>query len=142
MQGEGSVISDTGCFAVFVLVSLVAFVAILRFVTRHRVTRPRPAAVLAVAGVVVVGGMLFAKFGNNAGLPRWIYTVPALAALAVPPATFAFSGKESIRYLMLAFLSSPTIHVVFSFLLGWHEYMPFIPVPSLQELFANVPANI
>ena len=128
---------------VFMLVSLVAFIAILRFVTRHRVNRPRLAAVLAIAGVVVVGGMLFAKFGNNTGLPWWIYyTVPALVTLTVPPATFAFSGKELIQYLVLAFLSSPTIHVVFSFLLGWREYMPFIPVPSLRELLANVSAGI
>jgi hypothetical protein len=25
-------------------------------------------------------------------------------------------------------------HVVFSFFLGWHEYMPFIPVPPLGSL--------
>lgn len=135
--------SDAQRFSVFVFVSLVAFIAILRFVTRHRVNRPRTAAVLAVAGIVVVGGMLFAKFGNNAGLPWWIYyTVPALATLALPPATFAFSGKELAQYLVLAFLSSPAIHVAFSFLLGWHEYMPFIPVPSLQELLANASAGI
>lgn len=143
MPGESSVVPDTGRFWVFVFVSLVAFIAILRFVTRSRVTRPRLAAVLTVAVVVVVGGMLFAKFGNNAGLPWWIYyTVPALATLAVPPATFAFSGKELARYLVLAFLSSPVIHVIFSFLFGWHEYMPFIPVPSLQELLANGSAGI
>lgn len=136
-------ISDAWRFWVFVIVSLVAFVAILRFITRHRVNRPGLVAVLAVAGVVVVGGMVFAKFGNNAGLPWWIYyTVPALATLAVPPATFAFSGKELVQYLVLAFLSSPTIHVVFSFLLGWHEYMPFIPVPSLWALLSDVQAGI
>ena len=135
-------VPDAGRFSVFVLVSLVAFIVILRFVTRRRDARPRPAAVLAVAGVVVVGGMLFAKFGNNAGLPWWIYyTVPALVTLAVPPAIFAFSGKESAQYLVLAFLSSPVSHASFSFLLGWHEYLPFIPVPSLHELLANAPAG-
>ena len=41
-----------------------------------------------------------------------------------------------LRYLALAFLSSPVIHVAFSLLLGWHEYMPFIPVPSIRELLA------
>lgn len=135
--------SDTARFAVFVLVSLVAFIAILFYVTRHRLTRPRLAAVLAVAGVVVVGGMVFAKFGNNAGLPWWIYyTVPALVTLALPPATFAFSGKELAQYLLLAFLSSPTIHVAFSLLLDWHEYMPFIPVPSLRDLLATASTRL
>jgi hypothetical protein len=81
--------------------------------------------------------MVFAKFGHNAGLPWWIYyTVPALATLVLPPATFRFSGKELAQYLVLAFLSSPAIHVAFSFLLGWHEYMPFIAVPEWRELLA------
>ena len=124
-------------FAVFVAVSLLAFVAILYFVTRHRTERPKTSTVLSVAALVVVGGMLFAKFGNNAGFPWWIYyTLPALATLVVPPLAFKFSGKELAQYLVLAFLSSPVIHVAFSFFFDWHEYMPFIPVPSLVSLLA------
>ena len=129
--------SAEGRFAVFVAVSLVAFIAILYFVIRRRTQRPKTLTVVAVAMLVVVGGMLFAKYGNNAGLPWWIYyTVPALATLAIPPATFKFSGKELTQYLVLAFLSSPVIHVAFSFFFDWHEYMPFIPVPSLRSLLS------
>jgi len=128
-------ISVAGRFSIFVLVSLVAFIAILYFVTRHRANRPNTAKVAAVAAVVVVGGMIFAKYGNNAGLPWWIYyTVPALTTLLLPPVVFTFSGKELLHYLVLAFLSSPVIHVAFSFFFDWHEYMPFIPVPSLRSL--------
>jgi len=122
-------------FWVFVLVSLVAFVAILRFVTRHRAQPLRIAAVVGVAAIVVVGGMVFAKYGNNAGLPWWIYyTVPALATLLLPPVAFKFSRRELAWYLVLAFLSSPAIHVAFSFVLGWHEYMPFLPVPWWRDV--------
>ena len=129
--------SVEGRFAVFVLVSLFAFIAILYFVTRRRTQRPNTFKVIAVAALVVVGGMLFAKFGNNIGFPWWIYyTVPALITLAVPPVAFKFSGKELAQYLVLAFLSSPVIHVAFSFFFDWHEYMPFIPVPSLKSLLA------
>ena len=127
--------SAAGRFPIFVLVSLVAFVVILHFVTRRRTQRPHIFAVFAVAAVVVVGGMLLAKFGHNAGLPWWIYyTVPALTTLILPPAIFKFSGKELLQYLVLAFLSSPLIHGVFSFFFDWHEYMPFIVVPSLKSL--------
>lgn len=130
--------SDLQRFAVFVVVSLLVFIAILHFVTRHRARRPRWPAVLTVAFVVVVCGMIFAKFGNNAGLPWWIYyTVPALATLVLPPVAFRFSKKELAQYLVLAFLSSPAIHVAFSFFLDWHEYMPFIPVPSLRQLLSG-----
>ncbi len=130
-------ISPAGRFSIFVLVSLVAFIAILRFATRHRPERPNTSTVVAVAGIVVVGGMIFAKFGNNAGMPWWIYyTVPALTTLLLPPIVFKFSGKELLQYLVLAFLSSPVIHVLFSFFLDWHEYMPFIPVPSLKSFLS------
>ena len=129
--------SVAGRFSVFILVSLIAFIAILYFVIRHRSQRPKGFKVFAVTALVVVGGMVFAKFGNNAGLPWWIYyTLPALATLLVPPLVFKFNGKELLQYLLLAFLSSPVIHVVFSFLFDWHEYMPFIHVPSLRSLLA------
>lgn len=130
-------------FPILIIVSLVVFAVILRFVTRRRSIKPPPASVLAVSAVVVVGGMLFAKFTQNAGWPWWIYyTVPALVTLVLPPAVFRFSGEELWRYLVLAFLSAPAIHVAFSLLLGWHDYMPFLPVPSLQELLGHGGAGI
>ena len=136
-------ISVADRFWVFVLVSLVAFIAMLYFVIRRRTRRPHKATVAAVAILVVVGGMVFAKFGNNAGLPWWIYyTVPALVTFALPPIVFKLSGKELAQYLVLALLSSPVIHVTFSFLFDWHEYMPFIPVPSLKSLLALAVAGI
>ena len=125
-------------FPVFILVSLVAFLAILRFVTRKRPARPSPATLLGIAIVVVAGGMVFAKVGQNIGW-HWsvYYTVPALATLIVPPAVLRFSTTELWHYLVLAAFSSPVIHALFSFLLGWHEYMPFIYVPSLREIVGN-----
>ena len=134
---------ETYRFWIFVGVSLVAFIAILHFVTRHRSARPRHATVLAVAAIVVIGGMVFAKYGHNVGLPWWIYyTAPALATLLLPPIVFKLRGRELAWYLGLAFLSSPAIHVAFSFLLGWKEYMPFIPVPSWRELWARKAARL
>ena len=64
-----SLVSVAGRFSVFIAVSLITFIAILYFVTRHRTQRPRTLMVMAVAGIVVVGGIVFAKLGNNAGLP-------------------------------------------------------------------------
>ena len=125
-------------FPIFILISLIAFFAILGFVTRERSSRPRLSTLLWIAAVVVVGGMVFAKYGQNAGL-HWgvYYTVPALVTLVLPPAVLRFSLAELWRYLILAALSSPIIHVLFSFFLGWHNYMPFIRVPSLQELLGG-----
>ncbi len=125
-------------FPFFVLASLLVFVWLIAFSTRKRMSRPRQATVAWVSLTVVVGGMVFARYGENTGLPWWIYyTAPALLTLLLPPLVFRFNRSETIQYLILAFLSSPVIHFVFSFFLGWHEYMPFIPVPSLQSLITN-----
>lgn len=130
--------SEAWRFPVLIGVSLIVFVMILRFIVRKRTHQPSATSVLVVSFIVVVGGMLFAKFTQNAGWPWWIYyTVPALVTLLLPPITFRFSGQELWRYLVLAFLSAPAIHVAFSFFLGWHDYMPFIPVPSLQEVLGH-----
>jgi hypothetical protein len=135
--------SDATRFPVFILVSFVVFFAILKFVTRQRASRPSAAALVGIAAVVVVGGMVFAKFGQNTGWPWWIYyTVPAVLTLVVPPVVFRFSAGELWQYLALAALSSPVIHVLFSFLLGWHEYMPFIRVPSLRELLSHASSDL
>ena len=121
-------------FPVFVLVTLAVFVLILRVVMRKRASRPSLFAMAAVSCTVVIGGMMFAKIGNNSGWPWWIYyTVPALVTLALPPMVFRFSVTELWQYVILAFLASPLIHVVFSFFFGWHEYMPFLHVPSMQD---------
>jgi hypothetical protein len=82
--------------------------------------------------------MIFARWGATVGLAWWVYyTVPALVTLIVPPAAFRMARIEAMEYLVLAFVMAPAIHALFSFFLGWKEYMPFLPVPSLLELLGS-----
>lgn len=125
-------------FPIFIVVTLAIFFLILLFVFRKRAKRPPFVAISVVAALIVVGGMVFAKFGTYAGWPWWIYyTGPALLTLVLPPLAFRFNGSELWQYLVLAFLASPAIHVVFSFFFGWHNYMPFLYVPSLHEMLSH-----
>jgi ABC-type Fe3+-siderophore transport system permease subunit len=122
-------------FPILIGVSLIVFIAILLFVLRKRLARPSYASIALISLVVVAGGMIFAKITQNAGWPWWIYyTVPAGVTLLLPTLAFRMSCSELWRYLVLAFLSAPAIHAAFSFLLDWHEYMPFLHVPSLRSL--------
>lgn len=122
-------------FTIFIVVSLFAFVGLLKFVLRRRTLGPSLARVSVAAAAVVIGGMIFAKYGANRGLPWWIYYgVPALVTWFLPPLAFEMNSKEATRYLLLSFLVAPLIHAVFSFFFGWKEYMPFIPVPTVWEL--------
>lgn len=107
----------------------------LRLVLRQRNPRPSSSTLLLTAGIVVVGGMTFAKLGATGGLPVWLYYgLPAALTWLLPPAVFRMTRREVARYVPLAVLLAPAIHLVFSLALGWKEYMPFLPVPSFAEL--------
>ncbi len=121
-------------FQIFVVVSMIVFGLILCFVTRKRSARPG-LPILAALTVVVAGGMYFAVFGQKSGWPWWVYySIPAMVTLFLPPMALRMPRGEALPYLVLAFLSSPLIHVVFSLLFDWHEYMPFLRVPSLATI--------
>ncbi|MGZ5127280.1 MAG: hypothetical protein ACXWC1_31300 [Burkholderiales bacterium] len=121
-------------FFVFVAVSLVLFIGILHWALRTRAVKPAAWIVGGVAFVVVVVGMGFAKFGATAGLPWQVYYgLPAAVTLLLPTLVFRMLRTEFVWYVFLAFASSPAIHVVFSFFIGWHEYLPFWHIPSLWD---------
>jgi hypothetical protein len=122
-------------FLVFMGVSLLLFGAVLLWVLRRRPERPAILTTAWVSLVVVVGGMVFARYAANLGVtPIVYYGAPALITLLLPPIVFRMRASEVVQYLILAFLSSPLIHILFSLALAWHEYLPFWYVPSLGEL--------
>jgi hypothetical protein len=125
-------------FPIMIGASLVEFVAVLRLTLGRETFRDRRVAVVVVSIVVVVLGMVLGKNGNQFGLPWWIYyPVPALITIILPPVVFRTSPRRTLAYVAAALLSAPLIHVVFAFLLGWNEYMPFIPIPSLASLLGG-----
>jgi hypothetical protein len=122
-------------FPVFIVASCAAFLALLRISMAGRLQQPPRKVLIYLAGVVVAGGMVFAKVGAAFGWPVAVYYgLPAVLTWVLPPRALQMNGWELARYLPLAMISAPLIHVLFSFFLGWHEYMPFIPVPSMRML--------
>jgi len=63
--------------------------------------------------------------------------VPAALTLVLAPVAHRFDVRRTPLYLLLALLSAPVIHVSFSLLIGWDEYMPFWHVPSLALLLGR-----
>src|SRR2546430_6071010 len=80
--------SDVSRFVIFMVVSAAAFIALLMFVTRNRNNRPGVRALASTTFVVVVLGMIFARYGHIFFRPPlWIYYgVPALVTFLLPPA--------------------------------------------------------
>ena len=132
---------DIARFLVFMAAAFLLFVAVLRFVTRKRTATPSPASLLAIATIVVIAGMIFARYSH-----LWIptlswqiyYGVPALLTLTLAPLALRMSRAEIAQYVPMAFLMAPVIHIFFSLLVGWHDYMPFpVYIPSIAEFLGT-----
>jgi hypothetical protein len=134
--------NGTGRFAVFMLVAVVVFITVLLFVMRKRVHGPDRKLLALTTFVVVVLGMLFARYGYIFFRPPWWigYGVPALVTFLMPPAVLHMKRDEVLQYVPLAVLMAPAIHVFFSLFIGWHDYMPSFPfyVPSLADLVQRI----
>ncbi len=129
---------DIARFIVFMAAAFLLFVGVLLFVVRNRIVKPSAQTILALGAVVVILGMIFARY-SHVTLPHlpWeiYYGLPALTTLLLPPVWLRMSRWEILYYLPLALFMAPAIHVIFSFLIGWHDYMPFpFYIPSLAEL--------
>jgi hypothetical protein len=129
---------DLARFGVFMAAAFLLFVGVVHWVVRRRPSKPNWGVMVALATVVVPIGMLFARYAHIffRGLPWEIYYgVPALTTFFLPPLWLRMPRREVARYVPLAVLMAPAIHVVFSLFVGWHDYMPFPAyIPSLAEI--------
>lgn len=124
-------------FPVMIGAALVVFVLLLRLLLAKQEFRAKRVYIGLLALVVVVGGMLFGKYGLLLGLPWWLYyPIPMLVTVLLPPLVLKLSKQKTAAYLVLSFLSAPFIHVLFSFFLGWPEYMPFWKITAASSLLA------
>ena len=129
--------TDIERFAVFTLAASAVFLAVLTAVTRGRARKPNTVLLVALTVIVVVCGMVFARYGHILfQLPWWIYYgLPASLTFLLPPAVLKMKGAEVVRYVPMAILMAPAIHIFFSIFVGWHDYMPFpVYIPSLMAL--------
>ena len=138
MHTGETLLPDTARFFILMTAAYLLFVALLRFAVRKRRTWTSFGTTASIGFVVVVLGMMFARYSHLAfpRLPWWIYYgLPALTTVLLPPIWLRMSRSEVLQYLPLACLIAPVIHVVFSLFVGWHDYMPFpVYIPSIAEL--------
>ena len=120
-------------FPFMIAASLIIFFLIIRLVLSAEAFRAKRVSIIWLSLVTVVFGMLFGKYGATWGLPWWIYyPIPMLITVMLPPFILHLPTKRIVIYWLLSFLSAPLIHLLFSFFLGWTEYMPFWKVSSFQ----------
>ena len=73
-------------FPVMIAASFVLFFLVIRLVVEKEAFVMQFKKIVVLSLVVVIGGMLFGKYGATMGLPWWIYyPVPMLANVLLPP---------------------------------------------------------
>jgi hypothetical protein len=118
--------------------SLVVVGAALAWTLRRREGGLPWPRIAVVAAAIVIGGMFWGRIGADRGLPWTLCLLPPMAAtLLVPPLAFRMTARETATWILLAALSGSVVHVLFSFFLGWKEFMPIWDVPSLREVAAG-----
>ena len=121
-------------FPVMILAALLLFLLIIRIVIGKSAFRDQYKVVLLLAFLLVIVGMLLGKYGAQLGFPWWLYyPIPMLMTVLLPPIVLKMNTRKTILYLLLSFLSAPVIHFLFSFFLGWTEYMPFWNIPYIGD---------
>jgi hypothetical protein len=129
--------NDLARFVVFMVAASFVFLAVLVLALHNRTNKPNPAILYTLTFVVVVCGMLFARYAHILFRPPWwiYYGLPALTTFFLPLFVLRMKAPEIARYIPLAVLMAPAIHIFFSVFVGWHDYMPFpVYIPSLMEL--------
>jgi hypothetical protein len=121
-------------FLVYMVVAMIVYFAVLTFTVRKRSPRPY-VKLLLLTLLVTAGGMIFARITYGKELPWWIfYFIPVLVTYIFSPLILRMSRHELWVYVPLALLMGPTIHILFSFFLGWHQYMPLFYIPWWRDL--------
>lgn len=113
-------------FTIMIVASLILFYFVIWVVLGKSGFREQLKAIVMLSLTVVVLGMLIGKYGANLGLPWWIfYSVPMLMNVLLPPFVLRMGLVRTPVYLFLSLLSAPLIHVFFSWVFHWPEYLPF-----------------
>ena len=121
---------------VLTIVSCLLVVFIARFSLKSRKPNPIGRLFNVIILITLVSiSMLIGKYGATWGFQWWLYyPIPMLLTIIIPVVYFKMDSKEMFRYIILTIISAPVIHIFFS-LLGWKNYMPFLEVPSIYEIF-------
>jgi hypothetical protein len=121
-------------FIVITAVTYMAFLCVIRLVlgTQYR----NKSFLINIIGMITVyGSFLIARYGNFLKLPAFLYyALPVLITVFLPPLALKMKSDQTLKYLAFSILAVPLIHFVFSFFIGWGEFLPFFKIPSLWNI--------
>lgn len=115
-------------------VTYTAFLCVVRLVLGSQY-KAKSFLINIIGMITVYGSFLVSRYGNFMKLPAFLYYVlPLLLTVFLPPLALKMKSDQTLKYFAFSILAVPVIHVLFSFLLGWGEFLPFLKIPSLWNI--------
>lgn len=121
-------------FLVMAAVTYIAFLCVIRLVVGSQY-KVKSFLINIIGMITVYGSFLIGRYGNFLKFPVYLYYVlPVLLTVFLPPLSLKMKSDETLKYLTFSLIAVPILHLCFSFLLGWGEFLPFIKIPSLWNI--------
>lgn len=121
-------------FLIMAAVTYLAFLCVIRIVMGNQYKSK--SFLINVTGMLTVyGSFIISRYNDILKLPGFLYYILLiLLTVFLPPLLLKMKSDQTLKYFALGVVAVPLLHLLFSLLLGWGEYLPFIKIPSLWEL--------
>lgn len=121
-------------FLIMASVTYMAFLCVIRLVMGAQY-KSKSFLINIIGMLTVYGSFIISRYRGAFKLPGFLYYILILLlTIFLPPLALKMKSEQTLKYFAFGIVAIPLLHLLFSLLLGWGEYLPFIQVPSLWEL--------
>lgn len=121
-------------FLVMAIISYMIFLCIVRIVLGGQY-KGKSFLINIIGTISIFGSFILMRYNEAMKLPGFVYYILVVLLLVfLPPLSLKMNSDQILRFFALSIVAVPLLHLLFSLLLGWGDYLPFIHIPSLWEL--------
>lgn len=121
-------------FLIMAVVTYLTFLCVIRLVLGNQY-KSKSFLINIIGIFTVFGSFIISRYNDILKLPGFLYYILLiLLTVFLPPLSLKMKSDQTLKYIALGVVAVPLLHLLFSLLLGWGEYLPFIKIPSLWEL--------
>lgn len=121
-------------FLIMAAVTYLAFLCVIRIAMGSQY-KSKSFLINIIGMLTVYGSFIISRYNDVLKLPGFLYYILLiLLTVFLPPLSLKMKSDQTLKYIALGVVAVPLLHLLFSLLLGWGEYLPFIKIPSLWEL--------
>lgn len=121
-------------FLIMAGITYLTFLCVIRLVMGSQY-KSKSFLINIIGMFTVYGSFIISRYNNVLKLPGFLYYILLLLlTVFLPPLSLKMKSDQTLKYFAFGIVAVPLLHLLFSLLLGWGEYLPFIQIPSLWEL--------